>query len=232
MPKLTILSAACAVLLGTAGAQTTCTAPAPKQFADEGGPHVAQCSELKPSHYPPTSGEHYPVWAMPGTYKAIVNPGNWLHAAEHGAIIFLINCQKTPGDCQGDFAKLQAIADAFPRDSSCTAKDNHRIIISGDSVITTRFAALAWNWSLLSDCLDSAAFAAFMNAHYNKAPEDICGGGTDFSGAGWCNGPLSLRERPKPSARKADRSWHAALWPGLPADVRPDGRRAGLPAAP
>jgi hypothetical protein len=233
MLKRTILTAALAGLLlaGTVSAQTACTAPSPKQFADEGGPHVDQCSALNPSHYPPTSGPHYGEWAKPGAYKAIINSGNWLHAAEHGAVIFLINC-RLPGDCLGDFAKLQAIADAYPRDNSCSATDNHRIIISGDSIITTRFAAVAWNWSLLSDCLDSAAFAGFLAAHYNRAPEDICGGGTDFSGTGWCNGPLALRERPKAIPRRADHTWRAALWPNLPQDVRPDGRLLSRPAAP
>lgn len=207
---------------GAAFAQSACQAPAARQFPDEGGDHVEECSSLSPSHYPPASGAHFPVWANPGTYHAVVNVGYWLHSAEHGSVIFLINCHLDP-DCDADFARFQAIADAFPADPLCSAKDKHRIVISGDTTITTRYAAVAWNWSLESDCLDSAAFAAFLKNHYAHATEDICGGGTNFTGTGWCNAPLALAV-PRTPARKAAHTWRAALWPGLPENVRPDGK--------
>ena len=215
---------------GAASAQSACSAPAPRQFADEGGPHLAECSALSPSHYPPTSGPHFPVWADPGTYKAVINPGYWLHSAEHGAVIFLINCRRDP-DCPADFDRLEAIADAFPADPACDAQDRHRIIISGDTSITTRFAAVAWNWSLETDCLDSVVFARFLADHYARAPEDICGYGTTFPGTGWCNAPLSLappqaRGRGKVRAASAAR---VSTWPGLPEDRRPDGRKYPRP---
>jgi len=146
----------------------------------------------------------------------------WLHSAEHGSVIFLINCHRDP-DCAADFGRFQAIADAFPSDPACSAQDKHRIVISGDTLITTRFAAVAWNWSLGSDCFDSAAFAGFLKDHYAHAPENICGGGTNFPGTGWCNGPLALAA-PRMAAHKASRTWRAALWPGLPENVRPDGK--------
>ena len=183
--------------LGRAAAQGTCEAPAPQSFPVDASPHVEQCSPLKPSHYPPTSGPHYPYWASPGTYDSVISVGNWLHALEHGAVVFLINCH-TPGDCRADMARLKAIADDYPHDPACSAKDNHRILISGDTLITTRYAVVAWNWSLASDCLDSAAFAVFLKAHYAHASENICGSGTDFkdttgfSGITWCNAPLAI----------------------------------------
>ena len=220
-----LFSAVVLACTGAAVAQTACHAPAENQFPDLGGPHVTECSALPISHYPPTSGAHFPIWANPGTYHALVNAGYWLHAAEHGSVIFLINCHLDP-DCEGDFARFQAIADAFPLDTACTAQEKHRIVISGDTLITTRYAAVAWNWSLLSDCLDTAAFAKFLKDHYAQTYEDFCGGGTNFTGSGWCNAPLALAparspaRRPKPAAR----TWRAALWPGLPEDIRPDGK--------
>ncbi len=219
-----LLGALLAACAGMGFAQDVCTAPAALQFADEGGPHVAACSKLSPSHYPPTSGEHFPIWANPGTYKSVVNPGYWLHSAEHGSVVFLINCHRSP-DCMGDFDRFQAIADAYPDDPACEAGEKHRIVIAGDTTITKRYAAVAWNWSLLSDCLDTAAFAGFLKAHYAKSFEDFCGGGTTFAGSGWCNAPLAL-ERPKAKApaREPNHSWRAALWPGLPENLRPDGR--------
>ena len=85
---------------------------------------------------------------------------------------------------------------------------------------------MAWNWSLGSDCFDSSAFAGFLKAHYSHAPENICGFGTDFTGTGWCNGPLALAA-PRRPAHKEFRTWRAALWPGLPENVRPDGKDLG-----
>jgi hypothetical protein len=213
-----------AVCSGPAFAQEACHAPAALQFADEGGPHVEECSALSPAHYPPTSGAHFPVWADPGTYKSVINPGYWLHSAEHGSVIFLINCHRAP-DCLADFDRFQAIADAFPDDPACEQGEKHRIVIAGDTTITTRYAAVAWNWSLGSDCLDSAAFAGFLKAHYAKSSEDFCGGGTTFPGSGWCNAPLALERPPaKASRARVDRARPRALWPGLPDYVRPDGR--------
>lgn len=216
-----------------ARAQDACHAPAALQFADEGGPHVGECSALSPSHYPPTSGAHFGIWANPGTYKTVVNPGYWLHSAEHGSVIFLINCRKAP-DCLADFDRFQAIADAYPQDPACEQGEKRRIVITGDTTITTRYAAVAWNWSLKSDCLDSAAFAGFLNAHYAKTFEDFCGGGTTFPGSGWCNAPLALAP-PQAKGRKAmaDRARRGGpLWPGLPEDLRPDGRAIGSRPAP
>lgn len=208
-------------------AQGTCQAPEAKNFPANKFSHISHnCVKLTYPEYPPTTGAHFASdWAMPGTYKLIMSPGYWLHSVEHGAVVILVNC-KLPGNCDGDFSRLQTIADAFPRDSSCTPKANHRIVITADTAISTRFALVAANWSLLSDCLDSAAFAGFMKDHYAKAPEDLCGGGTDFSGAGWCNAPLSLAPA---------QEWHGiselplSRWPGLPVYVRPDGRE--LPAS-
>ena len=211
-------------IAGAAAAQPACHAPESRQSADQGGQHVPECSLLTYAEYPPTSGAHFGnIWANPGTYHSVVNAGYWLHSAEHGSVIFLLNCRSNP-DCAADFARFQAIADAFPTDSVCAyTKYKHRIVITGDTLITTRYAAVAWDWSLKSDCFDSAAFAGFLKSHYAQAPEDICGFGTDFSGTGWCNGPLALAAPRKP-ARTADRTWRAALWPGLPANIRPDGK--------
>jgi hypothetical protein len=224
MPSFPIRSASIfAFLLFRAGwAQPGCPVPIAVHFADEGGPHVAECSALSPSHYPPTSGPHYPVWANPGVYAKVINPGYWLHAMEHGAVVFLVNCHLGP-DCQADFDRLRAVADAFPEDSACVQGEQRRIIIAGDTLITTRFAAVAWNWSMGSECFDSSAFAGFLKAHYNRAPEDICGYGSAFPGAGGCNAPLALIPA-KPRAARGPVRRAGRIWPGLPGNVRPDGR--------
>jgi hypothetical protein len=183
----------CASIAAPLRAQpSTCQTPAAVQHTLEDGIHVPNCSELAFSHYPPTTGKHFPIWANFQTFKFVLNPGYYLHSAEHGAAVLLVNCQ-TAGDCDADFARLQRIADAVPKDPLCDTVTKHRIVIAEDTVIRKRFAAVAWGWSLESDCLDSSAFAAFIAAHYGQGPEALCNKGTDFQGAGWCNAPLGLQ---------------------------------------
>jgi hypothetical protein len=166
-----------------------CQAPSPVQHAIENSEHVPNCIPISFSHYPPTSGHHYDSWAKFQTFKFVVNTGYYLHSAEHGAVVLLINCQ-TAGNCEDDFVRLQRIADAVPADPLCDIATKHRIVITEDTLIHTRFAAIAWGWSLESNCLDSAGFAEFIKAHYAHGSENLCGGGTDFTGSGWCNAPL------------------------------------------
>lgn len=176
-------------------AQEVCQVPAAEQHDIEPATHIPNCSQPTFGHYPPTSGNHYPAWADFRTFKFVVNPGYYVHSLEHGAIVFLVNCKK-PGDCDADFARLQDIADAAPQDSLCETGTRNRIVIAEDTAMETRFAALAWGWSLETDCIDSAAFAAFIQAHYGQGPEDFCYAGTAFAGEGWCNAPLDLEKRP------------------------------------
>jgi uncharacterized protein DUF3105 len=195
-------------------AQAVCQAPAAAQHDIEPSDHIPNCSQTSFTHYPPTSGTHYPAWAHYQTFKFVVNPGYYVHSLEHGAIVFLVNCKK-PGDCGEDFARLQRIADAAPEDSLCDTATRHRIVIAEDTVMESRFAALAWGWSIQSDCIDSAAFAAFIQAHYAQGTENICYSGTVFAGDGWCSGPLDL----KPGRSPADFNGRASrgaqlLWKG------------------
>ena len=172
-------------------AQETCQAPAPAHHDIEDATHIPNCSQTSFTHYPPTSGNHFPAWADFQTFKFVVNPGYYVHSLEHGAIVFLVNCKK-PGDCDSDFDRLQAIADAAPQDSLCETGTRNRIVIAEDTAMDSRFAALAWGWSLESDCIDSAAFAAFIQAHYAQGPENFCYSGTAFAGEGWCHAPVDL----------------------------------------
>jgi hypothetical protein len=173
----------------------SCVTPAAVPHALESADHVPHCSEMAFTHYPPTTGKHFPVWAGFQTFKFALNPGYYVHSQEHGAVVLLVNC-RTNGNCEDDFARLQRIADGVPADPLCDAATKHRIIIAADTVMGKRFAAVAWGWSLESDCLDSAAFAAFIAAHYGQGPEQTCARGQDFQGSGWCNGPLGLHAIP------------------------------------
>ena len=103
----------------------------------------------------------------------------------------------------------------LPRIPFAKTHIRNRIVIAEDTVMESRFAALAWGWSLESDCLDSVAFAAFIQAHYAQGPEDICFSGTDFAGEGWCNAPTDLRPGRSPAGFSGKASGGARLlWKG------------------
>lgn len=195
-------------------AQEVCHAPAAKEHDIEPSEHIPNCSPTSFTHYPPTSGTHYPAWAHYRAFKFAVNPGYYVHSLEHGAIVFLVNCKK-PGDCDDDFARLQSIADAAPQDTLCDTVTRHRIVIAEDTVMESRFAALAWGWSIESDCIDSAAFAAFIGTHYAQGAEDICYPGTVFAGEGWCNAPVDLASGHSPADFNGKASGSSrVLWKG------------------
>lgn len=142
------------------------------------GIHVPVCSYIAWPSNPPTSGEHYPIWAAYQTYTTPVPRGFYVHDEEHGAVVITYNC---PSGCDADLAQLTAWLDARPADPACTPPVRARIVVTPDPLIPTRFAAAAWGWALTSQCFDLAALGPFIDAHYAMAPEDFCSDGVDVT---------------------------------------------------
>jgi hypothetical protein len=145
-------------------------------FPLEPGLHVASCTPIAWSSNPPTSGQHYPVWAAFKTYAAPVPRGFLVHALEHGAVVFTYNC---PDGCAADIAALQAMLDARAADPLCVAPLKNRFIISPDPLLDSRFAASAWGFALKAECMDLGGISTFIDLHYAQAPENFCFDGTD-----------------------------------------------------
>lgn len=150
--------------------------------------HVTECSTLTDDSFnsnPPSSGNHYPVWAAFKTYTQPIPRGYYVHSLEHGAVIFFYNC---PDGCPAEVAALQAVADSLPVDPTCLKDDpqgvQRRIIILPEPRLPTRFAAAAWGWTLRSSCVDQAAFDSFAREHYDDSYEKICYAGTDVVAKG------------------------------------------------
>ncbi len=139
----------------------------------EGNLHMPLCSPLAYGTNPPSSGDHYPIWASYRTYTKPFLPGFFVHSLEHGTVVISYNCQD---GCPADVARIQAFIDALPADC---AGPPRRIILLPNPQLDVRFAASAWGFTLKADCFDQAEFAAFVAAHYNHAPEDICSDGVD-----------------------------------------------------
>ena len=169
--------------LGDSGCGATPTDGAPPDHGDchaeiaghpiEGAQHMPLCSPLTYGTNPPSSGNHYPIWAAYQMYDRAIPRGFWVHSMEHGAVVFSYNC---PGGCADEVAAVQAFIEGLPADCGANTR---RVILTPDPDLDVRFAASAWGYTLRANCFDHDSFSAFFTEHYNHAPESICGGGTD-----------------------------------------------------
>ena len=144
----------------------------------EGHQHVAVCSPVTYGSNPPSSGNHYPIWAAYKTYGAPIPRGFAVHDLEHGAIVVTYNCAD---GCAADVAAIAAWADALPDDHACVATPiKRRLVIAPDPLLDVKFAAAAWGATLRAPCFDAAAFTDFYRSHIGQGPEIVCGDGVDL----------------------------------------------------
>lgn len=109
--------------------------------------------------YPPAGGAHYRCWWDWGVFETEVPEERWVHNQEHGGVVFLYNC---PEGCADEVAALAAVFG--PRE---------RVIVTPDTDMKWKFAAAAWEYRIMMDCLDIEALASFYDAHMGNAPEDV-----------------------------------------------------------
>ena len=138
--------------------------PAVESVPDEGAFHVADDMSVMYHHNPPASGNHWPVPAPWGVHSDVVPREWWVHNLEHQGIVLLYNC---PTDCSADVAKLIALHNAHPADQF----NEIRILVTADPLLPKRFAAVAWDWTLVTDTIDMTAFQCFIDARYGRGPE-------------------------------------------------------------
>ena len=152
-----------------------------EQHPIEGANHVTVCSPVTYLTKPPSSGDHYPIWAAYQSYASAIPEGFWVHNLEHGAVVVSYNCA---GGCAAEVAAAQSWIDALPSDTVCdpAAGDPRiRVVMTPDPNLDVRFAASAWGWTLRANCFDPNAFDAFFAAHYGQGPEALCAQGQDLS---------------------------------------------------
>lgn len=65
-----------------------------QEVADLGRDHTVNISGIIYNSNPPTSGEHFPVWAKKGVYDRLVSDGYLIHSLEHGYVIISYDCTK------------------------------------------------------------------------------------------------------------------------------------------
>jgi hypothetical protein len=140
----------------------------------EGANHLPVCDPTPYQTNPPSSGNHYGVWANYTTYTTTFRPGFFVHDLEHGAVVITYNC---PGGCPDEVAAVQAFIDSLPAD--CGSNPPRRVVLLPYPDLDVRWAASAWGFTLKAACFDRAAFGQFYADHYNHGPEDICSNGVD-----------------------------------------------------
>lgn len=158
---------------------TTATEPADSRV------HRDACSTIDYPFIPPASGDHYGIWASYQTYAAPVPWGFLVHSMEHGAVVLVYDpASPIAADVQAAFAAVIAAHGVDPvcRDQSWPS----RFVVAPAHDLATPLAALAWEHTYEADCIDMPSLAAFVEAHYAHAPEDLCGPGQDASATGWC----------------------------------------------
>jgi hypothetical protein len=141
------------------------------QETPTGASHVAACRSLSYSSNPPSSGDHYGVWADFQQYTEPVARGNYVHSLEHGAIVVVYSCT----DCDDEVAEAVAWIDTLPEDPSCAQYGRkRRVVLTPDPLLDVRWAAAAWGYTLRSECFEPSVFSDFTLAHITKGPENLC----------------------------------------------------------
>ncbi len=134
--------------------------------------HVPQGTPLTFCTNPPTSGDHYPIWAAYREYDKPLEWGNLVHSMEHGAILLLYKCD--------DGRPCPEVLDAFRQVLANTAEDplcdpgTKRIIIAPAPTLDTKVAAAAWDAIYTAPCADVPTLDAFVRDHYAKTHENLC----------------------------------------------------------
>lgn len=152
-----------------------------QQHVIEGQSHVPECSPVEYETLPPSSGDHYGIWAAFKVYSTPVPEGYWVHDLEHGAVVLSYNC---PDGCDADVAAATQMLNELPADPLCLSSGEgvrRRSVMTPDPKLDVEFAASAWGFTLRADCFDPDVFRSFAVRHYAAGPEDLCADGIDLA---------------------------------------------------
>jgi len=142
------------------------------QQIDDGGVHIAEGTAGGPYHsVPATSGQHWNSATAPGpwgVYPTAQAQERLIHNLEHGGIV--IWYQPAALDASGLAALTTYV-------QSQIATERFKVILApwGGADFGHPIAVTAWRWLLYLDTPDIDAVRAFLEAHYNDAPEPFGG---------------------------------------------------------
>ncbi len=166
--------------------ETECRVTITEKLPDEGATHQEVCTPITYGTNPPSSGDHWKIWAEFRAHDAPVPREMYVHNLEHGAVVMSYTCPAaSPEGCAAALTALQATADAFGVDPLCAgvvgAADRSRILITPDPLLAEPIGLSAWHATYVATCVDPPSLLSFVEAHYGKAPENLCVEGRDPS---------------------------------------------------
>lgn len=140
--------------------------------------HVPEGTAIVYATNPPSSGQHYPVWANFAEYAAPVDDGYLVHSMEHGAVVIFHKCASA--SCPEVVTALRAVRDSIATDPGCDPSIRVRVILAPRPTLDVPIAAAAWGYTYKAQCVDAPSLTDFVRARYAKAPEDFCSPGRTF----------------------------------------------------
>jgi hypothetical protein len=160
--------------------QTECKVTITEGLPLQGQTHVPVCTRVAYATNPPASGDHWPIWAAFGTYVEAVPREMLVHDLEHGAIVMAHRCEP---DCPEVLAAFEQVIEDFGVDTVCAAGSSpevtSRFVVTPDPLLDAPIALSAWRATYVATCIDPPSLAAFVEAHYANAPENVCAQGKD-----------------------------------------------------
>jgi hypothetical protein len=160
--------------------ETECVVTITDNLPFEGQTHVPVCTTVSYATNPPSSGNHWGVWAQFRVFDTPVPLEMLVHNLEHGAILMLYRCDEA---CPDIPAAFETAADAFGPDPIClmspTGADRSRIVVTPAPTLTAPIGLSAWRATYTATCIDPPSLLAFIEDHYGKGPEQVCAQGKD-----------------------------------------------------
>ncbi len=152
------------------------------------GEHVGTTTDIMTwNSNPPSSGQHFPIWAAYQEFTDPVPRGYYVHDLEHGAVVLLHNCANDGGspdasspECQSIIDGLHQVAAGLADDPLCVAGGQGirvRVVTTPDPLLTNKVAAAAWGWTYNATCMDVPTLLDFVKAHYGQGTETTCSNG-------------------------------------------------------
>ncbi len=144
------------------------------------GVHVPEGTPITYSSNPPSSGQHYPVWANFQEFSVTFDDGYLVHSLEHGGVALLYKCNPTDDACKPTIEALRKIREAITTDPLCDPALRVRVLIAPYPKMDVPVAAVTWGWTYKADCVDVPTLTQFAKDHYNQGTEDLCAPGRTF----------------------------------------------------
>lgn len=170
-PVVTVLTPDAPPLPG----QTECKVTITTGLPITGQTHVAVCSEVAYATNPPSSGNHWGVWASYTTYEAPVPREMYVHNLEHGAVVLLHDCEGECPEVLAAFADARAEVTGDPKCLTIPDGPKERVLVTPDPELDVPVAAAAWGATYRATCVDPASLKDFVKKVYGKGPEAVCG---------------------------------------------------------